>query len=185
MREVFGADRIAICGGLDMDFGDRCRQSAGMRPQLAPRHRPECAVVFLGEMPYTEFIGNIEDLALFGNQQDLVKALHKAGTPVVGVYLGGRPRTFAETDAVLDALVMAYLPGDYGARAIADVLSGAFNPSGRLPFTWPRHASAHLTHDRKHTESIHDSSKTDAFHPLYPFGHGLSYSTSTPRASLW
>ena len=47
---------------------------------------------------------------------------------------------------------MAYLPGDYGARAIADVLSGDFNPSGRLPFTWPRHPSSHLTHDCKHTE---------------------------------
>ena len=173
MREVFGADRINFIG-LEMDFGDSDIQSV---VSAAQRQRPECAVVFLGEMPYTEFIGNIEDLALFGNQHDLVKALHKAGTPVVGVYLGGRPRTFAETDAVLDALVMAYLPGDYGARAIADVLSGAFNPSGRLPFTWPRHASAHLTHDRKHTESIHNSSKTDAFHPLYPFGHGLSYST--------
>ena len=75
-------------------------------------------------------------------------------------------------EAMLDAFVMAYLPGDYGARAIADVLSGAFNPSGRLPFTWSCHPSSHLTHDLKHTEL-----EGDGFKPLFAFGDGLSYAT--------
>jgi beta-glucosidase len=82
----------------------------------------------------------------------------------------------ADTDAILDAFVMAYLPGDYGARAIADVLIGDFNPSGRLPITWPRYASSHLTHDRKHTENDSISDSDELWQPLYPFGHGLSYS---------
>ena len=96
---------------------------------------------------------------------------------MIGVYAGGRPRTLANIEPLLDAFVMAYLPGDYGARAIADVLIGEFNPSGRLPFTWPRHASAHLTHDRKHTENVHSDFSLNAFNPLYTFGSGLSYST--------
>ena len=168
MREVFGGDRIAF-SGLDMDF-DQADIDAITR-NLNPRNT-QCAVVFLGEMPYTEFVGNVEDIELFDNQQDLVHAIHAQGVPVIGVYVGGRPRTMYGIEAMLDAFVMAYLPGDYGARAIADVLSGAFNPSGRLPFTWSCHPSSHLTHDLKHTEL-----EGDGFKPLFAFGDGLSYAT--------
>ena len=76
----------------------------------------------------------------------------------------------------MDAIVMAYLPGDYGADAIAQVLDGSFNPSGRLPFTWPRHASSHMTYDHKYTEQIDTKFGTNAFNPQFRFGHGLSYS---------
>ena len=168
MREVFGDERIAF-SGLEMDF-DQTDIDAITR-NLSPRNT-QCAVVFLGEMPYTEFVGNVEDIELFDNQQDLVHAIHAQGVPVIGVYVGGRPRTLYDIEAMFDAFVMAYLPGDYGARAIADVLSGAFNPSGRLPFTWPCHPSSHLTHDLKHTEL-----EGDGFKPLFAFGDGLSYST--------
>ena len=167
MREVFGPDRIAFAE-LDMEFGQSDIDAVAR--SVSPR-TTQCAVVFLGEMPYTEGVGNVETIELFQNQQDLVKAIHATGVPVIGVYVGGRPRTHSSIEPLLDAFVMAYLPGDYGARAIADVLSGAFNPSGRLPFTWPQHPSAHLTHDLKHTELV-----GDGFHPQYAFGDGLSYS---------
>lgn len=173
MAEVFGEDRIDF-QHVEMDFSSEDIERIAAHVALT---QPQCAVVFLGEMPYTEFKGNIEDLALFENQQLLAQALKATGTQVIGVYIGGRPRTMADTDAILDAFVMAYLPGDYGARAIADVLSGDFNPSGRLPITWPRHASAHLTHDRKHTENDSIGDTEALWQPLYPFGHGLSYST--------
>jgi beta-glucosidase len=71
---------------------------------------------------------------------------------------------------------MAYLPGDFGGQAIAQVLSGAHNPSGRLPFTWPLEASSHVTYDRKHTENVGVDFEMDAFQPQYAFGSGLSYS---------
>ena len=167
MREVFGADRIALAD-VDMEFG-QADIDAIVRNLNA--RTTQCAVVFLGERPYTEFKGNVETIELFQNQQDLVKAIHDTGVPVIGVYVGGRPRTHSAIEPLLDAFVMAYLPGDYGARAIADVLSGDFNPSGRLPFTWPRHPSSHLTHDCKHTELTENG-----FHPQYTFGSGLSYS---------
>ena len=173
MQEVFGEDRISFAE-VGMDFTDA--DIADITRNLNP-FTTQCAVVFLGEMPYTEGVGSVEDIELFDNQQNLVKALHKQGVPVIGVYAGGRPRTLANIEPLLDAFVMAYLPGDYGARAIADVLIGEFNPSGRLPFTWPRHASAHLTYDRKHTENVHSDFSLNAFNPLYTFGSGLSYST--------
>lgn len=172
MRNVFGTGRIDF-HDTQVNFGaDDIDRIAAHAAQT----KPQCAVVFLGEMPYTESPGNIEDLELFDNQQELVEALAASGTPVIGVYVGGRPRTMAKTEALLDAFVMAYLPGDYGARAIAEVLSGNFNPSGRLPITWPRYASAHITHDRKHTENDSLAGIDEVYRPLYPFGHGLSYS---------
>ena len=168
MRNVFGDDRIALAE-LEMEFGNADIENVVRSLKSRPT---QCAVVFLGEMPYTEGVGSTEDIELFSNQQNLVKAIHGTGTPVIGVYVGGRPRTMNNIEPLLDAFVMAYLPGDYGADAIAEVLSGDFNPTGRLPFTWPRYASAHLTHDCKHTEIVGDKD----FNPLYRFGDGLSYS---------
>ena len=84
--------------------------------------------------------------------------------------------TFSMVEEDLEAVVMAYLPGEFGAQAIAQVLSGAYNPSGRLPFTWPREASRHVTYDRKGTENVDTDFEMTAFRPQYAFGHGLNYS---------
>ena len=89
MREVFGADRIALAE-LDMEFG---QDDIDAVVRNLKSSTTQCAVVFLGEMPYTEFKGNVETIELFQNQQDLVKAIHATGVPVIGVYVGGRPRT--------------------------------------------------------------------------------------------
>ena len=143
------------------------------------RAQPQCVVLALGEMPYTEIVGNVEDISLFANQKALVRAVHATGVPIVAVFIEGRPRPFADVEPLMDAIVMAYLPGDYGADAIAQVLDGSFNPSGRLPFTWPRHASSHMTYDHKYTEQIDTKFGTNAFNPQFRFGHGLSYSEVT------
>lgn len=171
MVEEFGARRVSD-HSLDMNFDatDVAAVVAKIR-----RNRPDVAVVCLGEMPYTELVGNINDLDLADNQQELVRAIRATGTPVVAVFIEGRPRTFNDIEPLLDAAVMAYLPGDYGARAIARVLSGAFNPSGHLPFTWPRHPSTHATYDHKYTERVDADFEMNGFQPMYAFGHGLSY----------
>jgi beta-glucosidase len=169
-----GAERIEHMD-LGMDFSDQEIQRVVRSIQ---RQRPSHVVLGLGEMPYTEIVGNIEDLELFENQKNLVKAVHATGVTVVAVFIEGRPRTFDEIEPMLDAVVMAYLPGDYGADAIAQVLDGSYNPSGRLPFTWPRHASAHLTYDHKYTEQIHVNFTLEGFNPQYEFGAGLSYSST-------
>jgi beta-glucosidase len=172
MEMRFEANRIRHME-LGMEFTENEVQQVVRSIQ---RQRPAQVVLGLGEMPYTEFVGNTEDIGLFENQKELVRAVHATGVPIIGVFIEGRPRVFDDIEPLLDAVVMAYLPGDYGAEAIAQVLDGTYNPSGRLPFTWPRHTSSHLTYDHKHTEKIHANSAISAFDPQYEFGYGLSYS---------
>ena len=110
LREEFGAGRIQFEELESMDFTqqDIRRVSSAVR-----RSRPDVAVLFLGEMPYTEFMGNIGDLRLADNQLDLVRAVRATGTPVVAVFVEGRPRTFSQVEPDLDGVVMAYLAGDF------------------------------------------------------------------------
>ena len=173
LRIEFGADRITFEELASMAFTDDDIRRVADAVRLT---QPDVAVLFLGEMPYTELVGNIGDLRLPDNQLDLVREVSATGTQVVAVFVEGRPRTFSQVEEELDAVVMAYLPGDFGATAIAQVLSGAFNPSGRLPFTWPREASSHVTYDRKGTEDVNVDFYMTGFQPQYAFGHGLSYS---------
>ena len=172
LEEQFGSNQI-IDFQLDQDFTADDVQMVAREIQAT---RPSCVILALGEMPYTEFMGNDEDLSLFKNQKELVRAVHKLEVPIIGVFIEGRPRTFSDIEPLMDAIVMAYLPGDYGGEAIAKVLDGSYNPSGRLPFTWPRHPSSHMTYDYKHAE-IAASDPSEGFNPQYSFGHGLSYTT--------
>ena len=173
LRNEFGSDRITFEELASMEFTDADIRRVA---DVVRSTQPQVAVLFLGEMPYTELVGNIGDLRLPDNQLDLVREVSATGTQVVAVFVEGRPRTFSQVEEELDAVVMAYLPGDFGATAIAQVLSGAFNPSGRLPFTWPREASSHVTYDRKGTEDVNVDFYMTGFQPQYAFGHGLSYS---------
>lgn len=172
MADQFGAERI-VDVPLSMDFTESDIQNV---IRSIRQKRPDCVVLGLGEMPYTEFVGNLEDLSLFENQKALVRSIHALGVPIVGVFIEGRPRTFADIEPLMDAIVMAYLPGDYGGQAIAQVLDGSYNPSGRLPFTWPRYPSSHMTYDYKYAERANPGDSTGGFNPQFSFGHGLSYS---------
>lgn len=165
-----GGDAVVV--PLAMDFGDgdiRAVESA------VKRQKPQALVVMVGEMPYTEKPGDIEDLNLPQNQRDLIRAMERTGVPVVLVYVGGRPRTFADVADLPEAFLMAYLPGDYGGEAIAQVLAGDIQPAGRLPFTWPRHPSSHTPYDHKYTDRIHTDFSEKAFQPLFSFGSGMGY----------
>lgn len=160
---------------LEMDF-DADDIAAAVR-DFRQHNGAQVAVVFLGELPYTEMAGNDEEVQLNANQTALVEALAATGASVVGVYLGGRPRRMEAAVEALDGFIMGYLPGNEGGTAIARVLSGAVNPSGHLPFTWPRKSGAHLTYDHKYTETLDLDSSFTAFNPLFEFGSGLNYST--------
>ena len=157
---------------LAMDFGDGDIRTV---ENAVKRQKPQAVVVMVGEMPYTEKPGDIEDLNLAQNQRDLIEVLEGTGVPVVLVYVGGRPRTFADVADLPEAFLMAYLPGDYGGEAIAQVLAGDIQPQGRLPFTWPRHPSSHTPYDHKYTDQIHTDFSNQAFQPLFSFGSGLGY----------
>ncbi|WP_415378494.1 glycoside hydrolase family 3 N-terminal domain-containing protein [Halosimplex sp. TS25] len=110
-------------------------------------------------------------------QQELVDAVAETGTPVVGVLVTGRPLAVERLDEQAEAVLMAYFPGTMGGKAVAETLVGENDPSGRLPITVPRSGTqVDVHHDYLHQpRPIGDSEHPDSYDPLYPFGHGLTY----------
>jgi beta-glucosidase len=146
---------------------------------VAAAREATVAVVALGEDAYAEWIGDLSDLALPASQQRLAHAIMETGTPTVIVLLEGRPRIIACLADGAAGIVMAYWPGMEGAEALADVLFGDVNPSGRLPFTYPRAPNALATYDHRYTETLDAGleRRPGGFNPQFAFGHGLSYTT--------
>ncbi|HYO62758.1 MAG TPA: glycoside hydrolase family 3 C-terminal domain-containing protein, partial [Pyrinomonadaceae bacterium] len=137
----------------------------------------DVVVLCLGEGSYTETPGNITDLTLPEPQLKLAEAVAAAGKPVVFVLVEGRPRIINRVADSAAAILMAYNPGNEGGQAVADVLFGDFNPSGRLPFTYPRHPNALLNYDHKSYENQNTTFGLTPFNPQWAFGHGLSYTS--------
>jgi len=135
----------------------------------------DVVVLCLGEGSYTETPGNIPDLNLGEPQWKLADAIAATGKPVVLVLVEGRPRIVNRIADNAGAVLMAYNPGNEGGQAVADVLFGDVNPSGKLPFTYPRFANALLTYDRKAFET--ESFDNAGIKPQFEFGDGLSYTT--------
>jgi beta-glucosidase len=144
-------------------------------------HKSDVLVICAGEAAYAETPGNVPDLAFDSSQVSIIKELAKTGKPIVLVLLEGRPRIIREIEPYCSAIVMAYWPGSQGAQAIYDVLYGKHNPSGKLPFTYPRYSGTLLTYDHKlldeAVEIVEPYKYFYEFNPQYPFGHGLSYTT--------
>jgi len=136
-------------------------------------------VLALGENAYAESPGVINDLTLASNQLALAKAATTTGKPVVLVLVEGRPRVISTIEPQMNAIVQAYLPGSQGAAAITDVIYGDYNPSGILPYTYPRHTGDIVPYDRLALADFAERSPgkltTDGYNPQWPFGHGLSY----------
>jgi len=137
----------------------------------------DVVVLCLGEGSYTETPGNITDLTLGEPQLRLAEAIQATGKPVVLVLVEGRPRIISRIADKARAILMAYNPGNEGGTAVADVLFGDYNPSGKLPFTYPRTPNGFVTYDRKQFETEATSFGNAAFSPQFEFGHGLSYTT--------
>jgi beta-glucosidase len=133
-------------------------------------------VLCLGEHAYAENPGNIDDLNLPLAQTQLANALAKTGKPIVLVMGEGRPRIMTEAESKSAATIMAYLSGNEGGNALADILFGDANPSGKLPITYPRFANALVNYYRKNIENG-NSDDAHGYNPLYEFGTGLSYTT--------
>ena len=129
-------------------------------------------VVCLGEKPATEKPSDTEDLTMPRVQLDLVKALAKTGKPIVLVLVEARPRIIREIEPLADGILMAYLPGSEGGRAVADVLFGDFNPCGKLPLTYPRHTGSIWAYDHAKSDERDITFGFDGFTPQYEFGFG-------------
>ena len=138
----------------------------------------DVAIVCLGELPSTERPGDIFTLDLPEQQQLIVKELSKTGIPIILVLVEGRPKIIREIEPLSDAILQAYLPGDHGANAIVDVLVGNVNPSGKLPYTYPRYNGVIMHYDHKQSELLNANTwKDNYYNPQWDFGFGLSYTT--------
>jgi beta-glucosidase len=127
------------------------------------------------------------ELHLPGMQEDLIKALHATGTPVIVVLVNGRPLDIRWLDEHVSAILEAWLPGEQGAEAVADVIFGDVNPGGKLAITFPRSVGqVPIYYRSKPTSNIFHHGTEQEYEyvdqsnkPLYPFGFGLSYTTFT------
>jgi len=130
----------------------------------------------VGENSYTETPGNLVDLSLSDNQVALANALIKTGKPVILILNEGRPRIISKIEPGMAAIIDVYLPSNFGADALADILTGDINPSGKLPITYPRHTNSLVGYIHKLSEG-EGNPQGGEFTPQYPFGFGLSYTT--------
>jgi beta-glucosidase len=130
-------------------------------------------VICLGEPAYCETPGSIFDLTLYKAQLELANKLIETGKPVILVMLEGRPRIITDIAQNAKGILVGFLPGMEGGNAIADVLFGDVNPSGKLPVTYPKTPNGITLYDYKPIE-YYDG---NYYEPLWPFGFGLSYTT--------
>ena len=138
-------------------------------------------IACIGENSYTETPGNLTDLWLSSNQRNLVKELAKTGKPIVLVLNEGRPRLIADIEPLAKAVIDILIPGNYGGDALANLLAGDANFSGKMPYTYPREINSLNTYDYKVSEEVGTMAGAynyDAKVSLqWPFGYGMSYTT--------
>ena len=111
-------------------------------------------IACIGENSYCETPGNLTDLNLSTNQQNLVKALAETGKPIILILNEGRPRLIKDIEPLAKAVVNIMLPGNYGGDALANLLAGDANFSAKMPYTYPKHINALATYDYKPCENI-------------------------------
>ncbi|HEX6279952.1 MAG TPA: glycoside hydrolase family 3 N-terminal domain-containing protein [Pyrinomonadaceae bacterium] len=137
----------------------------------------DIVVLCLGEGSYTEHAGSLADLTLPELQLQFAERIIGTGKPVVLLLSQGRPRVISRIADKVAGILLAFNPGNEGGRAFADVLFGDYNPSGKLPITYPRSPGYLTTYDANVFERVMEARKVPGFQPQYPFGHGLSYTS--------
>jgi len=137
----------------------------------------DAVVACIGEWSYAETPGNIADLTLPDAQLDLVQKLEATKKPVILLLTEGRPRIIRTIVEAAKGILMAYNPGNEGGQAIADILFGDVNPSGKLPITYPRWTNRLFTYDHKFFSSSDTPGAQELATPQFEFGSGLSYTS--------
>ena len=137
-------------------------------------------ILCLGESTYTEKPGDLNDLNLHKLQLKLAKKIAQSGKPVILILNLGRPRLISDIESLMSSVVNVYLPGNFGGDALADILSGKVNPSGKLPYTYPLYPNSLLPYYYKPSEVQNNAQGAYNYvgevNNLYNFGFGLSYS---------
>ncbi len=184
MQNKFGAANVIYEPGVTYKMDGQYFEENAPEIEKAVRaaSSADYIVLCIGENSYCETPGNLDELTLSENQTNLALALQKTGKPVVLVLNEGRPRLIRSIEPGASAIVQTYLPGNFGGDALADILSGDVNPSGKLPYTYPKFEQGLITYDHKPGQNI--EGKMDGAYDYgaqtsvqFPFGFGLSYTT--------
>jgi beta-glucosidase len=173
------AQGCLVAGGDRRDFGEA----------ISAAKQSDVVVAVLGEGWYMSGeASSRSELGLPGHQLELLEQLHRTGKPVVLIVLAGRPLTLGPALEQADAVLYAWFPGIMGGPALADLVNGAFSPSGKLPVTFPRNVGQiPIFYNHKNSgRPVDPDGPFDKFtsryldvpnSPQFPFGFGLSYTT--------
>ncbi len=185
---VSNGAKVEYAKGASYEFADEGKTD-GFAEALALANRSDVIVAVMGEKwDMTGEAASRTSLDLPGNQQALLERLVALGKPVVLVMMSGRPNSITWADKNVPAILHAWYPGTQGGHAVADVIFGDYNPSGKLPITFPRNVGqAPIHYDMKNTGRPVELGEPGAKYvsrylntsndPLYRFGYGLSYTT--------
>uniref|UniRef100_M4BQD2 beta-glucosidase n=1 Tax=Hyaloperonospora arabidopsidis (strain Emoy2) TaxID=559515 RepID=M4BQD2_HYAAE len=169
VENLVGNSSVTYFNGLGID-GNINTTNLAQTVRLARQH--EYTIAAIGEPNYTEKAGDINDPALPEGMEDFIEALAANGTKVIVVLLGGRPRLLGSIPSNAYAIINGFLPCEVGGQAIAEILFGEVNPSGKLPITYPMHpASVAVPYNHLVTTRC----RWDNCQMQWEFGTGLSY----------
>ena len=179
----FGKENIILEQGVT--YNENGAYYDELEPQIdkavTAAAQADVIIAAIGENSYTETPGNLSDLWLSENQRNLVKELAKTGKPIVLVLNEGRPRLISDIEPLAAAVVDVFIPGNYGGDALANLLAGDANFSGKMPYTYPREINSLNTYDYKVSEEVGTMAGAYNYDAkvslMWPFGYGLSYTT--------
>ena len=183
LANKFGNDNIVLEQGVTYPAEGAYNEEnePEIEKAVAAAANADVIVACIGENSYCETPGNLSDLAVSENQRNLVKALASTGKPLVLILNGGRPRIISDIEPLADAIVNVLLPGNFGGDALANILAGDANPSGKMPYTYPRHQAELTTYDYRVSEEMDKMEGAYDYDAVvsvqWPFGYGLSYTT--------
>lgn len=184
LANEYGEANVTLEPGMDYveAYGQwELEQNVRIEKAVAAARGADVIVACIGENSYTETPGNTNDLNLSANQTKLVKELAKTGKPIILVLNEGRPRIIREIEPLASAIIDVLLPANYGGDALAKLMSGERNFSGKLPYTYPKWINSITTYDHKPSEKVETMSGAYDYSAdidvQWPFGFGLSYTT--------
>ena len=182
-QNEIGAENVTYVPGVSYVEGGKYfeEEKKNFDEAVAAAQAVDYVILVLGENSYTEKPGDLNDLYMSDYQSELAIEIAKSGTPVILVLNEGRPRIISKFERDMDGILQAYLPGNFGGDAIADVIFGDVNPSGKLPYNYPRYPNALIPYIHKPSE---EQTKAEGvynyeadYNPQFFFGDGLSYTT--------
>ena len=184
LQKVYGEKNVSYVAGVNYNMASRKwdkETDIDIDAAVRAARKADIIVACIGENTYCETPGNINDLNLSSNQKELVKGLAKTGKPIVMVLNEGRPRIINDIEPLAKAVVDIMLPGNYGGDALASLISGKENFSGKLPFTYSKYVNSLHTYDYKVSENVQTMDglyNYDATMDVqWPFGAGFSYTS--------